>query len=161
MRLSRSFWLDICFIVGIISIFCSTAVSIMIFLPRSMTREAGLAKQTPVFVQPNFAQKHPYNFNTYPAGPPSTTSDLPTPGTPETMVNPWGVLGERLNLDKVELSGLAESQIGMGSVVSERHFSVPFAARPGARIVHEGEHVDAPIAVSFTRISTAQGRGWG
>ncbi|EIW71140.1 hypothetical protein M231_01775 [Tremella mesenterica] len=145
------FWSDMLFIIGMTTIFASTAISIMILLPRSMAHEAGVHKQTPVFVQQqrynNAYPPHPYQYRHDPA---SVDSELATPTTAEfAFIDPWGVLNERLNLDKMEMTKFAESQIESHAVsqTSER-ISMPFSAQPGARILREGEEVgDIPTAL--------------
>ena len=51
----------------------------------------------------------------------------------ERQSNPWGALGERLNLDRADLEDLAESHSSADA------FDLPFAAQPGSKMLREGE----------------------
>ncbi|KAK4690022.1 hypothetical protein P7C73_g89, partial [Tremellales sp. Uapishka_1] len=135
---SSRFALDALYTVGFFCVFTSTAISLMILLPRSMTSEAGVPKQANVFVQ----QHHPYqpqSSRTHKSVLPSNR-DVPTADRYST---PWGILGERLNLEKTIIDEM-ESQ--------ENSFDLPFAAQPGSRRLEDQEaYPGAPRALkNFT-----------
>ncbi|ORX33973.1 hypothetical protein BD324DRAFT_637852 [Kockovaella imperatae] len=121
------FWTDCLFVSAYFSAFISTCISLMILLPRSMTSEAGMGRTTaPVFVR-------------QPAGPFGVRKVRRDDGASirprdlERQSNPWGALGERLNLDRADLEDLAESHSSADA------FDLPFAAQPGSRMLRDGE----------------------
>ena len=118
-----------------------------------MVSEAGVKQSTaPVFVRQ--LPRHTYNKeqnHNLPSDSDISTylPNIPSPRDVErqSVHNAWGVLGERLNLENVNLDDLAAS-----SNNSSEMFDLPFAARPGARRLEEGEQVqEVPRQLNYFR----------
>ena len=142
-----SFWTDVLFTMTYFCALTSTAIAIMILLPRSMAEEAGAAQTAQVYV--NRPPQHS-NFQSYRKASPlhpdhvttatsatSASADAdsmhPVNGRNEQpgsfinfsdshhsngLVSPWEALGERLNVDKNALGEFRDSR-GAGRVGEE------------------------------------------
>ena len=145
------FWLDTLFIAAYFSAIASTCISLMastsipkymlvddrltqILLPRSMTSEAGITRTAaPVFLRHTAG---PFTMN--PNRHPPSSQNSSRPGFRDLdrqSSNPWGALGDRLNLDKADLDDLDVGEM----------YELPFAAQPGSRVLRQGKEFQPVI----------------
>ncbi|WVW78300.1 hypothetical protein I302_100254 [Kwoniella bestiolae CBS 10118] len=108
------FWLDLFFVCGLFFVFTSNGLSLMILLPRN-THLEDTSKTANVFIRPSRAI-HRRDMQVLPS-----TSTIGSRhkdhdrGMYQHNIerghrksNPWGLLGERLNIEKTRLSGMDE-----------------------------------------------------
>ncbi|WWC59596.1 uncharacterized protein I303_102154 [Kwoniella dejecticola CBS 10117] len=164
------FWLDLFFVCGLFFVFTSNGLSLMILLPRNTTFKDE-TRGPNVFIRPP-RSTHRRDMQILPST--STIGshkyDDDNSGNHyhnqghrdiergQRKSNPWGALGERLNIEKTRLSGLDEIESGGAVAIaleSDMHQDrnrtmeslnsrgdAPFAPTGGERILRPGEGID-------------------
>ncbi|KAK6903589.1 hypothetical protein I203_107094 [Kwoniella mangroviensis CBS 8507] len=157
------FWLDLFFVCGLFFVFTSNGLSLMMLLPRNSHLEDP-SKTANVFIR----QARPSHRRDMRILPSSSTigshkdddrdiyhRDIETA---QRRSNPWGALGERLNIEKTRLSGLDEVESGDAVAIAlesdmhrERNRTMdslnsrgdaPFAPTGGERMLRPDEGLD-------------------
>ncbi|WWC68085.1 uncharacterized protein I206_102004 [Kwoniella pini CBS 10737] len=159
------FWLDLFFVCGLFFVFTSNGLSLMILLPRNNSSQ-DTSRSPNLFIRPP-RSTHRRDMQILPS-----TSTINSHKYDENdgngyhrdieraqrRSNPWGALGERLNIEKTRLSGLDEMESGGVVAIaleSDMHRDrnrtmeslnsrgdAPFAPTGGERMLRPGEGVD-------------------
>ncbi|WVQ98181.1 hypothetical protein IAU59_005303 [Kwoniella sp. CBS 9459] len=184
---SSPFWLDLFYVCGLVFVFTSNGLSLMILLPRNLESESGLPQPANVFVrqQPRPAQRSTHtrhmhvlpssstvgSTNKYNDDEDSPTEDLYDRDLERSNENShgngtgngrlsgmWGVLGERLNVEKAKMDNGMDECDSNGAVAialghtdlrrsrtaessASRGIEAPFAPMGGERVLRPGEEV--------------------
>lgn len=112
---------DAFYSVAIFCIFTSTLLSLFVLLPRGGgNHEAlGVAKNNVYVRAPNLESYHGISGS---RGSPSDAESLPSYRAPNNDHDPWGVLGDRLHLEKEDVQELAAQH-------NQSDIELPFARR--------------------------------
>ncbi|WVF69659.1 hypothetical protein IAT40_004438 [Kwoniella sp. CBS 6097] len=176
------FWLDLFYVCGLVFVFTSNGLSLMILLPKSLQSDSGLPQPSNVFVrqQPRITQRSTRHMHVLPSSSTVGSShkfgdeeDSPTEGLYDRdlersngtgngngngrLSTMWGVLGERLNIEKTKMENMDECDsagavaIALGQTDLRRSRTAesggsrvtdaPFAPMGGERVLRPGEEV--------------------